>query len=116
MAKPTAKRPAAKADDQAKADPSADAKADAVEKPVPDTKKAETVLAGVITAISGPFRRLNMEFSKEPVYVAPDYFDPDEIRLLMDEPKLSLTQAEVDPTEVTVLERPEGKPDPDEKE
>lgn len=122
MANPKAKPPAAKAADQEKPDPAAAAKPEttvaAVVPKAPETDKVTTgktklISVIAITAVMGTFRRLGMPFSKEPQYFEVNYFDRDEIQMLMDEPNLNLTQAEVDPDEVVVLGRPEGKPDPE---
>lgn len=122
MAKPTTKATTAKTADQAKPDPAVEAKTDAAANPEPEektpakAKTAKTVMATAITAPSGSFRRLGRAFSREPQYFAKDYFDPDEIKVLSGEPNLNVTEVEVDPEGVTVLKRPEGKPDPDGKE
>lgn len=123
MANTKAKTPPAKAASQEKPDAAAAAKseatADAVVPKTPETEKVTTgktklISAIAITAVMGTFRRLGMAFSKEPQYFEMDYFNPDEMKALMDEPKVNLTQAEVDPKEVVVMARPKGKSKPEE--
>lgn len=67
--------------------------------------KEKSLLVPVIAiaAIAGAFRRCGHAFGKEPQHFAQDYFTEEQGTVLMNEKKLSLRTAVVDPAEVHVI-------------
>tara|TARA_R110000787_G_scaffold168855_6_gene281577 strand:- start:6865 stop:7146 length:282 start_codon:yes stop_codon:yes gene_type:complete len=73
-------------------------------------EKTKLTAAIAIASIAVSFRRCGLVFTREPQHFAADYFNDDELLTLKAEPNLKVAEVEVDPEEVAVLPRPEGKP------